>query len=100
MAIVGLRNLCTPDLLYLAISTIAIIVMIFQNWGFSQTYCLGNFTCDVPNTTLIFIIKIIYVLFWTWVLNLMCKSGATSVAWFLVLLPFILFFVLLSLMMI
>lgn len=100
MAIVGLRNLCTPAYIYLSISTIAILVMIFQNWGFSKTYCLGNYSCDVPNTTLIFIIKIIYILFWTWVLNLICKAGAPGVAWFLVLLPFILFFILVALMMI
>jgi len=41
--------------------------------------------------------KVLYILFWTWVLNLMCKGGYKNVAWFLVLLPFVLFFVVLGL---
>ena len=72
--------------------------MAFQNIGNENTYCLGIYSCDVYNTTLIFIIKIIYVLFWTWILNLICRAGAPSLAWFLVLLPFILFFVLLAML--
>jgi len=41
---------------------------------------------------MIFIIKVVYILFWTWILNLMCKDGYTNIAWFLVLLPFVLLF--------
>ena len=33
MAIKGLRNLCTPSYVYLVISTIALIVMLYQNIG-------------------------------------------------------------------
>ena len=99
MAIVGLRQLCTPAYVYLVISVIAIIVMFVQNFGNSTTYCLGSYTCDVTNVFLIFVLKIVYVLFWTWILNLICSSGATPVAWFLLLLPFILFFILIALMM-
>jgi hypothetical protein len=35
---------------------------------------------------MIFIIKIVYVIFWTWVLNLICQQGYTPVSWLLVLL--------------
>lgn len=100
MAIAGLRNLCTPSYVYLVISIIMLIVMAFQNIGNENTYCLGTYSCDVYSTTLLFIIKILYVLFWTWVLNLICRAGAPSIAWFLVLLPFILFFILLGMVMI
>ena len=48
---------------------------------------------------LVFIVKIIYILFWTWVLNLMCKDGHSGIAWFLVLLPFILLFVIMGMVM-
>jgi hypothetical protein len=58
-------------------------------------YTLGHFSTPVPNTWLVLIINIIYVLFWTWILNLMCKDGHREIAWFLVLLPFVLFFILL-----
>lgn len=100
MAIAGLRNLCTPAYVYLVISTIALLVMSYQNMGNANIYCLGDYSCSVTNTTLIFIVKIIYVLFWTWILNLMCRAGASSIAWFLVLLPVLLMFVLLTLFMV
>lgn len=97
MAIVGLKNLCGPASFYLALSIIALIVMAFQNIGNKDVYCLGDYTCNVSSITLIFIIKILYILFWTWVLNLICKAGAPGISWFLVLFPFILFFLLIVL---
>lgn len=92
MAIAGLRNLCTPSYVYLVISMISIFIMAINNYGNVNVYCLGTYSCVVSSTLLIFLIKLIYVLFWTWILNLMCRAGATNFAWFLVLLPFILFF--------
>ena len=85
--VVGLNNLCSPAYFYLVISMLAIVIMGFQNMGNESVYCLGSYSCNVSSATLIFIIKIIYVLFWTWLLNIICKSGFTSIAWFLVLLP-------------
>jgi H+/Cl- antiporter ClcA len=71
-----------------------------QNMGNSQIYCLGNFSCHVPSTIGVFVFKLVYVLFWTWILNLMCKDGHANIAWLLVLLPFILLFVILGTVMI
>lgn len=96
MAMIGLRNLCTPSYVYLVMSMIALVVMILQNFGNIDKYCVGSYTCSVSSTFLIFVIKILYILFWTWVLNLICGAGAPGIAWFLVLLPFILFFVLIA----
>ena len=95
MAIAGLKNLCTPSYVYLVISLIAIIVMAIQNSGNVNVFCLGTYSCDVSSTALIFLAKLIYVLFWTWILNLMCKAGATTLSWIFVLFPFILFFLIL-----
>ena len=100
MAIIGLKNLCTPASVYLVISTIALFFMAAQNFGNVNLYCLGTYSCEVSNTTMIFIIKILYIAFWTWILNLMCRSGASTVAWLLVLFPIILLFLILALMMI
>ena len=97
MAIVGLKNLCTPAYVYLVISVLAIIIMMVQNYGNVNTYCVGSYSCSVTSTVLIFLIKALYVLFWTWVLNLICRAGSPNLAWFLVLLPFILFFVFIAL---
>ena len=96
MSVTGLRNLCTPSYIYLVISMIALVVMMYQNVGNIDKYCLGSYTCNVYSTAMIFVIKAIYILFWTWVLNLICKSGAPGVAWFVLLLPLILMFVLIS----
>jgi hypothetical protein len=92
MAIAGLKNLCTPSYIYLVISMIAIIIMAIQNYGNINVYCLGAYSCVVSSTLLIFLIKIIYVLFWTWILNLICRAGATPLSWLFVLFPFVLFF--------
>jgi hypothetical protein len=95
MAITGLRNLCTPSYVYLVISLIGLIIMAINNYGNVNVYCFGSYSCFVSSTFLIFLIKFIYIIFWTWILNLMCKAGATSLSWFFVLLPFILFFIIL-----
>jgi hypothetical protein len=100
MSITGLRKLCTPSYVYLVISSIALVVMIYQNMGNVDKYCLGSYTCNVSNTALIFVIKAVYILFWTWILNLMCNANASGIAWFLLLLPIIIMFILLSAMMI
>ena len=48
---------------------------------------------------MVFFFKFLYVAFWTFVLDSICKAGHKRVSWFLVILPFLLFFVLLGLMM-
>ena len=98
MQVVGLKNLCQPALLYLVISLSAIAVMALQNYTNEKVYCLGYYSCNVPSVYLVFLVKIIYVIFWTWVLNLICRSGAPIVSWLLVLFPLVLFFVLIGAM--
>ena len=99
MSFFGLKNLCTPAYVYLVISSIALVVMFLQNVGNSNVYCLGTYSCEVSNTAMIFAIKLLYVLFWTWLLNIICRGGASAFAWVLVLMPFIILFLLLALMM-
>jgi hypothetical protein len=96
MAIAGLTKLCPPAELYLVFSGLAIIVMLFQNYNGVNVYCLGSYSCSVTSVGAIFLMKIVYVLFWTWILNLICRAGATSFAWFLVLFPLLLFFILIA----
>ena len=89
----NIRNWCTPAYFYFIISTIAILIMSIQNYGNTNVYCLGDYSCGVTSTFLIFVIKVLYVLFWTWILNLICKSGYESVSWFLFLLPYVVMFI-------
>jgi hypothetical protein len=95
-----LKELCRPALIYFIISIIALVMLLFQNLGDNNSYNVGSFSCGVPNTAAIFIIKLIYILFWTYVLNLICKDGHSSISWLLILFPFLLFFVIIGIMMI
>ena len=95
-----MKKLCGPSHFYLAISLVFVFIASMQNIGNRNVYCLGSLSCDVTSTTLVFVVKLIYILFWTWILNLMCKSGSTNIAWILVLLPFLLMFLLILSMMI
>ena len=95
----NLKELCTPSLVYFVISIISLVVVLLQNLGNTNSYHVGSFSCKVPNTAVIFIIKLIYILFWTWILNLICKDGHSEISWLLVLFPFILLFVIMGLLM-
>jgi len=95
-----IKKLCTPAYVYLVISMISIIIMIIQNAGNTNTYCLGNYGCQVSNTAWVFAGKAFYVILWTYVLNVICSYGYRNISWFLVLFPFMLFFILIGLFMI
>jgi hypothetical protein len=88
----GLFKLCPPALLYLVLSSIALAVTAYQNANHVNLYCIGTYSCSVASTWLIFALQIIYVIFWTWILNIICDAGHPGVSWFLVLFPFLLFF--------
>lgn len=94
-----LKELCTPAALYFVISIIALVIVLLQNLGNRDSYNVGNFSCRVPNTAFVFIIKFIYIVFWTYVLNLICKDGHIGISWLLVLLPWILLFVIMGMLM-
>ena len=92
------RELCSPSKFYFAMSMFFLIAAAIQNMGFSTKYHLGHYSCDVSSTLLIFTYKIMYVLFWTWILNLVCKDGQKTIAWLLVLFPILLMFVFLGIL--
>ena len=93
------RHLCKPAMVYLAVSVVAFIAIAYQNMGLNNMYCMGDFSCYVPSTTAVIFSEAVYILFWTWILNLMCRTGYASISWFLVVFPLVLFFVLIGLMM-
>jgi hypothetical protein len=98
MKLPDLTKLCTPAQLYLFVELILLIIMLIQNGNSDNTLCLGNYECyEAPNKALMLLVKLGYVGFWTFVLNLICKAGYKNLSWFLVLLPVILFFTLLVL---
>jgi hypothetical protein len=96
----SLKDLCTPSLVYFVVSIFALVMILLQNLGNTQHYTVGSFSCRVPNTTIIFIFKFIYVLFWTYILNLICRDGHSTLSWLLVLFPFILLFLIIGIVMV
>lgn len=94
----SIRKLCSPAYVYLVISVIAIIALMLQNAGNKNKYQCGDFECNVPSLGAVFLAKGLYVAFWTFILDALCKAGYKQASWFLVLLPFVMFFVLIGLL--
>ena len=86
-----LQGLCTPAYIYFVVSAIAFIICAFCNWKNRNKYVVGTLELPVTDNVMIFVAKAVYIVFWTWILNLMCKDGHSSIAWMLILFPFILF---------
>ena len=95
-----MKKLCVPARFYLAISVTVLIMMVVQNFmnRDNKELCIGSYKCGIPNVALFLGMETIYIAFWTWILNTLCKSGLKSVSWFLVLLPILIFSVVLSLL--
>lgn len=95
-----LSKLCSPAYFYFLISTIMFVMLLSQNIfnGKMNELCAGSFTCNVSNVILVFVLKALYISFWTFVLNSLCNYGYKKLSWFLVLFPFLLFAVVLSIL--
>ncbi len=91
------RNLCKPAFFYASLSILGLLLSLYENRNSKSTYKLVGFSTNVGDSTLLFVFQMVYILFWTWILNLMCKDNHSGIAWFLVLLPFILLFLILIL---
>lgn len=94
----NIKSLCSPAFFYFMLSCVILIGSIIQNAGNSQKYCIGSLECNVGNNAVVFLLKIIYIIFWTFILDYICKKGYENVSWFIVLLPFISLIILLVLM--
>ena len=93
------KDLCTPAALYLVLHLIAMTIIIVQNIGKEKELRIGDYECDVECTSVIFVVKCLWIIFWTYILDLICKDGKTKLAWFIFLLPFVLLFIGLGLFM-
>jgi hypothetical protein len=80
----GISNLCLPSKIYLGLAILSIVVSLIIS----------------VETMWMSFIHIIFAIFWTWVLNLICKNGTAYISWILVLVPIIIYsFVVLSVLM-
>lgn len=91
-------KLCSPAHLYLVVSVFFLLVAMVQNYGLDKELCLGSYSCAVSNTGGIFVGQLLYVIFWTFILNTLCKAGYKKIAWLIILLPFLISLALLVLL--
>ncbi len=92
-----LTSLCFPAQVYFIISIISILGILSQNAMNSDKYRIGIYSAKSPIKNIwFFTFKIIGVLLWTFMLNFLCNSGLKGVAWFFVLLPIVLMFVIIG----
>ena len=92
-----IKSLCTPAYVYLVMSVISLVMLMIQNAGNTTEFCVGNFVRDVSSTGLVLIVHGLYIMFWMFVLNSICKAGYKNLSWFILLLPFVLGFILIGL---
>jgi hypothetical protein len=94
-----LKELCTPAFIYFMLSMFTLIVIVIQNIMKNGEFCVGYLSCPSSNMMKVMVlsVEILYIVFWTWILTLICKSGYKSIAWAIVLFPFVLMFLLLGL---
>jgi energy-coupling factor transporter transmembrane protein EcfT len=84
--------MCTPATIYFVISVVFLIFIAVTNLD-SDQICIGDYNCYMGNNTIVFILNAVYILFWTFILDLMCKAGYAKLSWLVLLLPFIILFI-------
>jgi|TARA_B110000444_G_scaffold39431_1_gene35220 mannose/fructose/N-acetylgalactosamine-specific phosphotransferase system component IID len=92
------NSLCTPAQLYLGMSVLAVLTQCYQNVGNPNVFACGLMKASTPINNIFYIaFEVLYVLGWTYLLNILCKKGYNQLSWLLVLLPFIAMFILIGL---
>lgn len=95
----SIRKLCTPAFIYLALSVFGLLALIFENMGSDEKQlCIGTHRCDISNKGGMLVLNVLYILFWTFILDLLCKNGYTNISWFILLLPIFLYMITLVLL--
>jgi hypothetical protein len=87
-----LDNFCQPARVYLILASFSLVIITASNLGKDTQYCIGELGCYAENSIYLLIFRVLYILFWTVVLNLICRGGGSLFSWILVLIPFILYF--------
>lgn len=92
-------SLCTPAQVYLVISGMTVLALLFQNFEKPSHYTVGRYSVKLDHHNMIFFVfKVFYVVIWTWLLNKLCTTGYKKISWFLVLLPYLFIFVIIALL--
>jgi len=68
-----LTDLCTPALIYFLIAVV----------GLAAALLMG--LVSIP----LLLVKVLFVVIWTWFLNFLCSKNYTGISWFLVIIPYL-----------
>ncbi len=90
------KSLCTPAQLYVGLSVLSLIALVVQNCLDPYNFCIGSFRTrsTIESKIVYLVLKVAYILFWSWVINKACKKGWNKLAWLILLFPFVAGFVL------
>ena len=90
-----IRKMCSPAVIYFFISVFSLLMLIgmnLSNHG-TNTLCVGNYECPTESLLMVYLMKGLYILFMTIVLDSLCKNGYKSISWFLVFFPLLFYFI-------
>lgn len=62
----NIYSLCNPAFIYIIIAIIFLLINMFKNFNLIGTF-----------------INLLFMLLWTWVLNILCINGYSIIAWLL-----------------
>jgi hypothetical protein len=86
------NQLCQPAKFYLVMSIVYYILILLQNIGSHDRFYLGSYSCSHSNPGIILLINGLYILLWTWLLNLICGINKT-LSWMIVFFPIFVLFI-------
>lgn len=86
------NKLCGPAKFYLALSILVTGGVVIQNLlnETQNEFCIGSAKCTTSHVMIMFVLKVLYIAFWTWLLNWFCNKKMVGLSWFIVLIPFLL----------
>ena len=82
-----LQKLCSPSLLFLLVSIAILVVSFFQNISFHSSVSLGKVKNELQMTSIVYVFVAIGIVFWTFLIDKMCKSGYSQLSWGLFVVP-------------
>lgn len=81
-------TLCKPAKFYFVLSILLYVIHLLQNVGNMSQFSMGTYSCPHAYTGVILLCELLYIVGFTWLLNLLCSVSKT-LSWVIVLMPFL-----------
>ena len=90
----AVMNLCSPSKIYFFVAIILLFLSFVSDARNKDKdkVCLGKLKCK--NKPMYYLLNVLFILFWTWVLNKLCTMGWVKLSWFLLIFPFLMLVIL------